>query len=79
MIRLWKLGNNSEGRFATDATLQRLAHILMNQAGGPLDIIWDSDIDVVSIDGNSDDIHIIETKEGKRIVIDNYDKITKGD
>lgn len=74
-IRLWKLGDLDKGVLPTDAAFEKLASILSNRnPEQDLDILWGPAIEVVTIEGNKDDIEIIETADGKRVIIKGYDE-----
>jgi hypothetical protein len=54
-IRLWKLGNLDARLYPTDAIMNRLADMLVNNVGGgSMDLIWGPDIELVE---TSTDVH----------------------
>lgn len=68
-IRLWKLGSLEHKLYPSSEAISKLAKILSKPTDGDLDIIWGPDLEVISVEGNPEDIDIIETPDGKVIKI----------
>jgi hypothetical protein len=73
-IRLWSLGDIEKGLQPTEQSVNKLANILTDWNGeDDLDLIWTEDLKCTVIHGDKNSIDVIETPDGKRIIIKGYD------